>query len=139
MGRVNTPILDSKAKDALEQGFKTGKTHAYRIRCQLVLLKSENRKSKEVAKIVKMCEMSVNNWLGRYADEGIEGLKTKKGRGRKPLINKTTDEVLVLASVKANRQRLQTAKAEWEAESGKSVSRDTLRRFLKALADNTNE
>ena len=139
MGRVNTPILDSKAKDELEQGFKTGKTHAYRIRCQLVLLKSENRKSKEVAKIVKMCEMSVNNWLARYADEGIEGLKTKKGRGRKPLINKTTDEVLVLASVKANRQRLQTAKAEWEAESGKSVSRDTLRRFLKVLADNTNE
>lgn len=139
MGRVNTPILDTEAKNALEQGFKTGKTHAYRIRCQLVLLKSENRKSKEVAKIVKMCEMSVNNWLVRYADEGIEGLKTKKGRGRKPLINKATNEVSILASVKANRQRLQTAKAEWEAESDKSISRDTLRRFLKALADNTNE
>jgi transposase len=83
--------------------------------------------------------MSVNNWLVRYADEGIEGLKTKKGRGRKPLINKTTDEVSILALVKSNRQRLQTAKAEWEAESGKSVSRDTLRRFLKALADDTSE
>lgn len=139
MGRVNTPILDAEAKKSLEQGFKTGKTHAYRVRCQLVLLKSENRKSKEVAKIVKMCEMSVNNWLVRYSDEGIEGLKTKKGRGRKPLINKTTDAVAILASVKSNRQRLQTAKAEWEAESGKSVSRDTLRRFLKALADDTNE
>ena len=83
--------------------------------------------------------MSVNNWLVRYADEGIESLKTKKGRGRKPLINKTTDKSKVLESVKANRQRLQTAKAEWEAESGKSVSRDTLRRFLKALADDTSE
>lgn len=139
MGRVNTPILDTESKNALEQGFKTGKTHAYRVRCHLVLLKSENRKSKEVAKIVKMCEMSVNNWLVRYANEGIEGLKTKKGRGRKPLINKSTDELSVLTSVKANRQRLQTAKAEWETESGKSVSRDTLRRFLKVLADNTNE
>jgi transposase len=139
MGRVNTPILDAEAKNALEEGFKTGKKHAFRVRCQLVLLKSENRTSKEVAKIVKMCEMSVNNWLVRYADEGIEGLKTKKGRGRKPLINKTTDKSKVLESVKANRQRLQTAKAEWEAESGKSVSRDTLRRFLKALADDTSE
>ncbi len=139
MGRVNTPILDTAAKNALEHGFKTGKKHAFRVRCQLVLLKSENRTSKEVAQIVKMCEMSINNWLVRYADEGIEGLKTKKGRGRKPLINKTTDESKVLESVKANRQRLQTAKAEWEAQSGKSVSRDTLRRFLKALADDTNE
>lgn len=139
MGRVNTPILDKESKNALEQGFKTGKTHAFRVRCQLVLLKSENRKSKEVAKIVKMCEMSVNNWLVRYADEGIDGLKTKKGRGRKPLINKSTDEVSILASVKANRQRLQTAKAEWEAQNSKSVSRDTLRRFLKVLADDISE
>jgi transposase len=139
MGRVNTPILNTEAKNALEQGFKTGKTHAFRVRCQLVLLKSENRKSKDVAKIVKMCEMSVNNWLVRYADEGIEGLKTKKGRGRKPLITKVTDEASVLESIKANRQRLQTAKAEWEVQSGKSVSRDTLRRFLKVLADDINE
>ena len=95
MGRVNTPILDIEAKNALEQGFKTGKIHAFRVRCQLVLLKSENRKSKEVASIVKMCEMSVNNWLVRYSDEGIEGLKTKKGRGRKPLLNKSTDEVSI--------------------------------------------
>ncbi len=139
MGRVNTPILSIESQKALEEGFKTGKTHAFRARCQLVLLKSENRKSKEVAAILKMCEMSVNNWLVRYADEGIEGLKTKKGRGRKPIINKTTDEVSVLESIKANRQRLQTAKVEWESQSGKSVSSDTLRRFLKALVEDTNE
>lgn len=139
MGRVNTPKLDLEAKNALEKGLKTGKKHAFRVRCQLVLLKSENRKSKEVASIVKMCEMSVNNWLVRYASEGIEGLHTKSGRGRKTLINKITDESSVLEAVKSNRQRLQTAKAEWESESGKSVSRDTLRRFLKDLADDTNE
>ena len=52
--------------------------------------------------------MSVNNWLVRYAAEGIEGLKTKTGRGRKPIINKSTDESKVLESVKANPQRLQT-------------------------------
>jgi transposase len=98
MGRVNTPKLDTEAKNALEAGFKTGKKHAFRIRCQLVLLKSENRKSKEVAgnelfpgRIVKMCQMSVNNWLARYASEGIEGLKTKPGRGRKPFVDKTSD------------------------------------------------
>lgn len=112
MGRVNTPILDSEAKNTLENAFKTGKKHIFRVRCQLVLLKSENRSSKEVAKIVKMCEMSVNNWLVRYASEGLEGLNTKSGRGRKALINKIADEFSVLEAVKTNRQRLQTAKSD---------------------------
>ena len=44
MGRVNTPILDAEAKKALTAGFKTGKNHAFRIRCQLVLLKSPTSK-----------------------------------------------------------------------------------------------
>jgi transposase len=118
MGRVNTPILELEAKNGLEQGFKMGKNHAFRVRCQLVLLKSEHRKSKEVAGIVKMCEMSVNNWLVRYAAEGIEGLKTKPGRGRKPLIDKIMDESKILASVKANRQRLQTGTCIFWDKSG---------------------
>lgn len=139
MGRVNTPILSTEAKKELVEGFKTGKSHAFRIRCHLVLLKAEHRKSKEVAKIVNMCEMSVNNWLLRYKTEGIEGLKTKKGRGRKPLLKREEDALAVLEAIKTKRQRLQSAKAEFEANTGKKVSRDTLRRFLKVLAEDISE
>lgn len=139
MGRVNTPILSTEAKKELVEGFKTGKSHAFRIRCHLVLLKAEQRKSKEVAKIVNMCEMSVNNWLLRYKIEGIEGLKTKKGRGRKPLLKREEDSLAVLEAIKTKRQRLQSAKAEFEANTGKKVSRDTLRRFLKVLAEDISE
>lgn len=138
MGRVNTPILETKARQELESGLRTGKSHAFRTRCQIVLLKAEGRRSKEVAGIVKMCEMSINHWVGRYQAEGISGLMTKPGRGRKPIIDRVKDEAAILESVKANRQRLQTAKAEWEAASGKRVSSSTLRRFLKALADDTS-
>ena len=138
MGRVNTPTLDAKARQELEVGLRTGKSHAFRTRCQVILLKAEGRKSKEVAGIVKMCQMSVNNWVGRYQAEGIRGLMTKPGRGRKPIIDRFKDEAAILSSVKANRQRLQTAKAEWEKASGKRVSSSTLRRFLKALADDTS-
>ena len=85
MGRVNTPILSKSAKESLEKGYRGGKTHAFRRRCQLVLLKSEGRKSEEVALIVKMSELSVNSWTNRYNREGISGLATKPGRGRKPI------------------------------------------------------
>lgn len=139
MGRVNTPILSQESKKALENGFKEGKTHSFRLRCHLILLKSEGRTSEEVAMILKMCEMSVNNWTNRYNQEGISGLETKSGRGRKPIIDKLADETAILEIVKSNRQRLQTAKAEWEAVSNKSVSSSTFKRFLKVLADATNE
>ena len=50
------------------------------------------------------------------------------------------DAAGILEAVKANRQRVDMAKAEWEAaHANKSVSRDTFRRFLKALAEDISE
>ena len=139
MGRIKVLDLTAEQQAELKKGFCTGTTHAFRKRCQLVLLKEEGRSSLQVASIVKMCEMSVNNWLARYASQGIAGLATKPGRGRKAKLNPVTDSAPVVAAVKANRQRLLAAKAEFESGGGSNVSRETLRRFLKALADDTNE
>jgi transposase len=143
MGRVNTPLLDEKAKAELDKRFRSDQSHAVRRRCQLVLLKAEGRHSKEVAGIVKMCEMSVNNWLCRYKAEGIQGLLTKPGRGRKALIFTEQEQQSALDLIKANRQKLQTAKAQWENQQGKSIGRDAFRRFLKVVVgppmrDDTN-
>jgi transposase len=71
---------------------------------------------------IQLCEMSVNNWLSRYKREGISGLQTKSGRGRQPVINEREDKEAILSAIKANRQRMRTGKAQWEAESGKKVS-----------------
>jgi transposase len=138
MGRVNTPLLDEAAKAELEKRFRTDKSHAVRLRCQLVLLNAQGRTSKQVAGIIKMCEMSVNNWLSRYKTEGIQGLVTKPGRGRKAVIFTEQDQQSALELIKANRQKLQIAKAEWEAQQGKAIGRDAFRRFLKAVAADTN-
>jgi transposase len=90
-----------------------------------------------------MCEMSVNNWLCRYKAEGIQGLLTKPGRGRKALIFTEQEQQSALDLIKANRQKLQTAKAQWENQQGKSIGRDAFRRFLKVVVgppmrDDTN-
>ena len=139
MGRSNTPILSESAKLALEQGFKSGKTHTYRTRCHVILLKSTGRNSDDVALITNMTYVSVNSWVKRYNDFGISGLLTLPGRGRKPILNKETDKESVLEAVKAHRQRLQTAKAEWELQSGKTVSVSTLKSFLKVLTGDIKE
>ena len=139
MGKIKILSLNEAQKRQLEEGYREGRSHAFRKRCQVVLLKEEGRTAEEVASIVKMCAMSVNNWLKRYIQEGVEGLKTKEGRGRKPLLQKEKDSEAVRKAVEQNRQSLSAAKAAFEAQGGVNVSQDTLRRFLKALVADTNE
>jgi hypothetical protein len=85
-----------------------------------------------------MSHVSVNSWFTRYKSEGISGLYTKPGRGRKPLLIMEEDKEDILETIKANRQRMRTGKAEWEAKSGKSVCDSTFKSFLKNLADDIN-
>jgi transposase len=122
----------------LERGLKEGNSHSFRMRCQSILLKSEGRTSKETGSITGMCHISVNSWLKRYKTEGISGLFTKPGRGRKPVLSMEEDKAGILESIKANRQRMRTAKAEWESKSGKSVSDSAFKAFLKSLAEDIN-
>ena len=104
----------------------------------MVLLKSEGRRSAEVGKILGCHEVSVNNWLKRFEAEGVEGLKTKPGRGRKPILEAEGDLAAVRNAVQANRQRLSVAKAELETELGKSFSTRTLERYIKNLVQAIN-
>ena len=85
-----------------------------------VLLRAEGRSSKQVASIVKLCEISVNTWVKRYQNQGIEGLKAKPGRGPKAKLDKVGDKAAALAAVKANgckRQKL-TSKHQLAKMSG---------------------
>jgi|GEM_PF-353003 len=141
MSRVNTPLLDEAAQAALESLYKQSPNHTLRQRCQLVLLKATGRTSDDVGQVVGLCQVSVNSWLKRYREEGLKGLETKPGRGRKPLLTAGVDEASVRAAVETNRQRITLAKAEWESQRAASepaVSRDTFRAFLKALVADTS-
>jgi transposase len=115
----------------LKDGYENGKSSAYRKRCHLVLLKQEGRTSKDVGKIVGLHQVSVNNWLDRYEAEGTAGLKTRPGRGRKPILDGLADAQKVKDVVKKERQRLKRAKAVLEKDMGKSFCTMTLKRFLK--------
>ncbi len=138
MGRKVISIKLTVAQRAeLEDGYKSG-APIFSKRCHMVLLKSEDRTSKQVADLLLTNEVSVNNWMNRYKKEGIQGLKTKAGRGRKPIFNRQTDEEKVRAVVKKERQRLRFAKGELEAALEKEFSLKTLKRFLKNLSADGN-
>ncbi len=138
MGNIRTLQLNPQQRTELEDGYRNGTSHAFRKRCHLVLLKTEKRTSKEVGGIVGLNQVSVNNWLNRYEKEGITGLKTKPGRGRKPIIDPEKDAEKVRKAVQQERQRLSQAKHLLETELGKSFSLKTLKRFLKKTTAATN-
>jgi len=122
MGKMKTVELSETERASLEQGYREGKRHTFRKRCHIVLLKREARSSAEVADILGCCEVVVNNWLKRFEGAGVEGLKTRPGRGRKPIVDTQEDLERVKQAVQASRQRLCLAKAELEAELGKTFS-----------------
>jgi transposase len=135
MGKIKVVELDLEQRAALEKGYRKGTSHAFRTRCQMILLKSEKRSSLEVADVLGCCEIVVNNWLRRYEAEGIEGLKTRQGRGRKPKLS--TQNPLHLQTVRAeiakHPQSVKTVIAKLEEDLNVAMHPDTLKRFLKKL------
>jgi transposase len=139
MGKIKTIELSRTQRVALEKGYRAGQSHAFRLRCQMILFKSERRTAIEIANLLGCCEVVVNNWLKRFELEGMEGLRTKPGRGRKPILDTEKDLQRVKAAVTANRQRISLAKAELEKAMGKSFSQKTLERYIKNMVLAINE
>jgi transposase len=138
MGRfIKIELTDNQQKE-LENGYRNGNSHSFRTNCQIVLLKSQGRISKEIASFLGVSEQKVNRWLWRYKLEGIKGLSIGKGRGRTAILQ-AADSESVKAAVKRHRQRISQAKAELENSLQKEFSQKTLERFLKNLTADINE
>lgn len=134
MGKIRKIALSEQERTALLTGYRQGKSPAFRQRCHMILLKSEGRTSQDVGAILGSNLVSVNNWLTRYEQEGITGLSTRPGRGRKSILDPVGDEEQVRRVVEQERQRLKRAKLILEEELQKQFSEKTLKRFLKELA-----
>jgi hypothetical protein len=117
----------------LEKGFRAGKSHTYRMPCRAILLKSQDLKSEDVGSQTEMTLVSVNAWVKRFESEGIAGLETRPGRGRKPIMD-CLDKEAVRKAIEQSRQSVKKAKESWQQASGKEASESTFRAFLSALA-----
>ena len=80
-----------------------------------------------------MSHVSVNFWVKRFIQEGISGLQTRPGRGRKPIMD-CTDEEVVRKAIEQDRQSVRKAREAWQKATGKEASNVTFKRFLSALA-----
>ena len=61
-------------QSALEDGYRNGSSHAFRMRCKAVLLKAQGLSSPQIGGRLEMHQTTVNNWVKRFEEEGIKGL-----------------------------------------------------------------
>ncbi len=141
MGKIKVINLTDEQRNELEKGYRKGKSHSFRRRCQMILLKSEKRTSAEVADILGCCEVVINNWLKRFETEGVQGLKTRPGRGRPPILSSQNPDHLkkVQAQIKKNPNSVKTVVANLEEDLDLRMSEDTLKRFLKKTVTDSDD
>lgn len=135
---ITTLQLTDSEKFALEQGYQMGESHCYRTRCKAILLKSQGKAASEIADFLNVTIPSIFNWISRYKNEGIKGLETKPGRGRKPIID-STDEEVIRKAIEEDRQSVSKARETWQNATGKKASDAALKRFLSVLVQDISE
>ena len=91
MSRLIILTLTDEERIALEKGSRHGTSHAFRTRCQMILLKAERLPAAQVAQRLGCCMLAVSGWVRRYRAEGISGLRTKPGRGRRAILDDGAD------------------------------------------------
>ena len=133
MGKTKIIELTDEERAGLEKGYRNGKSHSFRQRCQTILLKSEKRTSLEVAQVMGCCEMVVNNWMKRYLEEGIKGLETRAGRGRPPILSQQNAAHLqkVKAEIEKHPNSVKTVVALLEEDLDLTMHPETLKRLSR--------
>jgi len=138
MGKIKILTLTDSQRFALEDIFRNGDTHCLRMRCRAVLLKSKGLSSQEIGLQTDLSHISVNSWVKRFERSGIEGFETRPGRGRKPVMD-CSDEEIVRKVIEQDRQSVSKAREAWQNATGKEASEWTFKRFLSALAQDISE
>ena len=143
MGRKSKYIenLTEEQKSSLKKGYTYGKSPLFRRKCHCILLSHERKTVKELSSFFGISIHSIRKWLNLWERQGIEGLKLKPGRGRKPKLK--TDEKTHVETVKTlienEPKNLNRVTNQIEDKLGIEVSKKTLKRFLKNLNTDGND
>ena len=127
----------------MQDGWAYGKSHAFRNRCQAILLSNVDYNVEELVKIFSVSKNSIYTWIKNWKNHGILGLITKAGQGRKPTLsieNETHVKVVEIA-VKNAAEKGVNMKEEIIEKLGleNEFSDRTLHRFLQKKTMRTKD
>lgn len=100
-------------------------------RAKIILMLGENRSYKEIKEALKTNDTAIAKWKGRFIQNGVEGLKDKKGRGKVSQISEYDKaRVVNLACSKPSDGYTNWSQARIGQKLG--MSQSTVHRILKS-------
>ena len=126
-------ILIASEISGLENGYKNGKQHHYRIKCKSLLMSNAGKSVREIAEFAGKSTRSIRNWINDYESEGLPSLSMSPGRGMKAVLDSISEEQieLVKEQIKNNPQNMVQVSAQLSKMLGFQVTKWMLKRFVK--------
>lgn len=133
MGRKRCIELTETEHLTLREGIKNHSKHEFRRCCQALLWSHKGWSAKAVASELEVCPQTVGNWLTAWQSSGLVGLMRQQGQGRKPILSVTNmaHQQALDTALQAHYQDSERIKVDLQTALGVSMSRDTVKRFLK--------
>ena len=80
-------VLSAEERENLERWLKNPPKPYLRERGRAILLIAEGKEGQQVAEMLRLRvhRTTIGEWVKRFKARGLEGLKIKSGRGRKPI------------------------------------------------------
>jgi len=136
MSRLKRCVSLSDAEQlTLREAIKNHPKHEFRRSCQALLWSHKGFSAKAVAEYAEVSQHSVGKWLTNWQEQGLVGLMRQKGQGRKPMLSLTNPahQQYLTKAVGTHYQDAERIKADLQTALGQSMSRDTVKRFLKKM------
>lgn len=134
-GKIYIKDLTNTEISTLEEGWRNGNSHAFRNRCQCILLSHASYDVSALSELFSVSAKTIYQWLKNWKKHGIIGLITKPGQGRKPKLSLDNEEhvKIVEKAVKDAAENGTNMKAQIieKLDIKEPFSDRTLRRFLK--------
>jgi len=122
--------LTESQQRALKKVMKTDPAARVRMRAHSILLSAEGFTIDEISEIYQVDRDTVSNWINKWEQYSFEGLRDKKGGGKKPILTATEQE-LAKHLLETHPQHLKQVLQQLEQHTGKRISRWTLKRIAK--------
>lgn len=124
--------LSQETINSLRRIYKESKNYRVRQRAHCILLSYQGYSTIELMKIFNVSLLTIYNWFDAWESKRLAGLYDRKGKGRKPKLNRTQKEK-IREWAKAFPKNLKRICTMVDEEFGISVSKKTLKRILKAM------
>ncbi len=130
-----TLSVSRETQSLLQRIYRQSRCHQVRQRAHCVWLYSQGLEVSQLLGVFPVGQKTIYNWLNAWEERGCAGLYNRPGRGAKSKLSdaqKAQVKAWVEASPRQLKPVLEKIKETWDI----SLSRDTLKRILKAFQMN---